>query len=63
VQAPIAVAANGPLDISYTDGVVALSVRGTATRAASVGEHITARLDDHRQLDVIIIAPGRARIL
>jgi flagella basal body P-ring formation protein FlgA len=62
VQPPIVVTANQPVELEWTDGVVRITVRGTATRNASAGERITVRTETGRRVDGVVLGAGRVRI-
>jgi flagella basal body P-ring formation protein FlgA len=62
VAPPVLVKANAFVDVIYQDGGITITARGRASRAASLGERLTIRLDAQRKVEAIVIAAGRVRV-
>lgn len=62
VEAPSLVNANSPVQVEFVDGNVTLSVIGTATRSASMGERVPVRMEFGKRIEGTVVAPGRVRI-
>lgn len=62
VEPPLVVMANDPVEAEWTDGGVRLTLRGTATKSAALGERITIRTESGRRIEGTVVAPGRVRI-
>jgi len=62
VERPALVSANQSVDVEFTDRNVTLTVRGVATRAASLGERIPVRTELGKRVEATVVAPGRVRI-
>jgi flagella basal body P-ring formation protein FlgA len=62
VEPPIAVGANQPVQIEWRDDNIRMTVHGTSTRNASMGERVSVRTDSGRRIEATVVAPGRVRI-
>lgn len=62
VEAPTVISANSPVQVEFSDGGVTLTVAGTATRNASLGERVPVRMEFGKRVEGTVIAPGRVRI-
>ena len=56
------VLANQAVDIEYADKDVSLTLRGTATRSAPLGERIVVRTEFGRRVEGTVVGPGRVRL-
>jgi flagella basal body P-ring formation protein FlgA len=62
VEPPNVVVANQIVDVEWKDQNIALTLRGTVTRSAAVGDRVTVRTESGRRFEGTVIAPGRVRI-
>lgn len=59
---PRAVRSGEQVDVIWSQAGLVVTLVGRATRAAAIGERLTVRIDAHRTLEGIVIAPGRVRV-
>ena len=62
IEAPNVVTANQAVQVEWQDRDVRLTLRGIATRNASIGERIAVRTDSGRRMEATVVAPGRVRL-
>jgi flagellar basal body P-ring formation protein FlgA len=62
VERPIAVSANAPVEIEWQADNVSLTMHGTSTRDASLGDRVTVRTAHGKRIEALVIAAGRVRI-
>jgi flagella basal body P-ring formation protein FlgA len=62
VEPPTIVNANAPVQLEYNDQGVRLTVRGTATKNAAMGERVVVRTELGNRIEGTVIAPGKVRI-
>jgi flagella basal body P-ring formation protein FlgA len=62
VEPPIIVAANTPVQLEWNDHDVHISVAGTATSSAALGERVMVRTEAGRRIEGTVVAPGHVRI-
>ncbi len=62
VEPPNLVSANDPVEVEFHDGNVRLSIAGTATRGAALGERVSVRTELGHRVEGTVVARGRVRI-
>ena len=62
VEPPTVVTANQPVSVEWSDRNVRLTLRGIATRNASMGTRVSVRMESGRRIDGTVIGMGRVRI-
>jgi len=62
VEPPSLVAANQSVAVEWNDQNVRLTMRGIATRNASLGSRVNVRMDSGRRVEATVIGVGRVRI-
>jgi flagellar basal body P-ring formation protein FlgA len=62
VEPPTMVTANQQVAVEWSDQNVHLSMRGIATRNASMGSRISVRMESGRRVEATVVGAGRVRI-
>jgi flagella basal body P-ring formation protein FlgA len=62
VEPPTVVTANQPVSVEWIDQNIRLTVRGIATRNASLGTRVSVRMESGRRVDGTVVGTGRVRI-
>jgi flagella basal body P-ring formation protein FlgA len=62
VEPPTVVTANQPVSVEWIDQNIHLTLRGIATRNASIGTRVSVRMESGRRIDGTVIGTGRVRI-
>jgi flagella basal body P-ring formation protein FlgA len=62
VEPPTVVTANQPVSVEWIDQNIRLTLRGIATRNASIGTRVSVRMESGRRIDGTVVGTGRVRI-
>ena len=62
VAPPDAIRSGQPVDVVFSDGAIALRLKGTALNAAALGARVAVRIDARRRLEGVAVGPSTVQL-